>query len=86
MHIRQRLMSCKLVKRASLNQLSFYSLQFTSGFLSLPFHTDYASAKALFLWAGAFEKVIWWLVEKLAGGILTLAFVIYVLLLCTPKD
>jgi hypothetical protein len=32
------------------------------------------------------KKAIWWLVEKLAGGILTLAFVIYVLLLCTPKD
>jgi hypothetical protein len=34
----------------------------------------------MFVWAGAFE-----LLKKLAGGILMLAFVIYILLLCASK-
>jgi hypothetical protein len=41
--------------------------------------------KIMFVRAGAFGKASWWLVEKLADGILMLAFVIYILLLCTPK-
>jgi hypothetical protein len=44
----------------------------------------------MFVWVGAFEfllfrKTSWWLVEKLPGGISMLAFVIYIMLLCTPK-
>jgi hypothetical protein len=46
---------------------------------------SFGMLKIMFVRAGAFGKASWWLVEKLADGILMLAFVIYILLLCTPK-
>jgi hypothetical protein len=44
-------------------------------------------SKGLFIWAEAFEflKKLAGAVENLAGEIFMLAFVIYILLFCTPK-